>query len=662
MLANLLQELTLAREAGRGHTNVIIQEARLAENPVDRLSRFIRDAFWTNLTRRIDGGNVLEVASDPKDWTANPRPRIYVPHGAPEQYAYYQAIAEKQRQEQESTEGPVEHHKILDVQWLAKDVTPEYIRDLNNAPGLLAVGMDEVTDEKGHKTLQGKPFIVPGGRFNEFYGWDSYMGSLGLIIHKRVDICKSMVENFTFCIQHYGKILNANRSYYLGRSQPPFLTDMVLRVWDQIPHDEAGLDFIRKGTLAAIKEYFNVWTAEPRLDPVTGLSRYRPVGVGVPPETESTHFLHVLEPYAKKHGLEYSEFVKRYNSREILEPELDNYFLHDRAVRESGHDTSYRLEGVAADLATVDLNSCLFKIESDIARIVRFVFDDKLPVPPEFQTKGQMAGHVESSAAWDRRWKKRRVAMDKYMWDEERGMYLDYNTVKKQRTTYESATTFWAMWSGVATPRQAAHMVIKALPKFEMYGGLVSGTRESRGEVGLHRPNRQWDYPFAWAPHQILAWNGMQRYGYIEEAQRLAYRWCHMVTNAFQQFNGIVVEKYDLTRTFDPQRVEAEYGNQGADFKGVPKEGFGWVNASYIVGIDLLTTHQKKVLGTNIDWEAFSKTVDSDIYSEEAVASGTGFPEQAAAERGIPQNYIGPYGTGSGHVGHARDKDSNCHH
>jgi len=241
-------------------------------------------------------------------------------------------------------------------------------------------------------------------------------------------------------------------------------------------------------------------------------------------------------------------------------------------------------------------------------------------------------------------------------------MYLDYNTVKKQRTTYESATTFWAMWSGVATPRQAAHMVIKALPKFEMYGGLVSGTRESRGEVGLHRPNRQWDYPFAWAPHQILAWNGMQRYGYIEEAQRLAYRWCHMVTNAFQQFNGIVVEKYDLTRTFDPQRVEAEYGNQGADFKGVPKEGFGWVNASYIVGIDLLTTHQKKVLGTNIDWEAFSKTVDSDIYSEEAVASGTGFPEQAAAERGIPQNYIGPYGTGSGHVGHARDKDSNCHH
>ena len=29
-------------------------------------------------------------------------------------------------------------------------------------------------------------------------------------------------------------------------------------------------------------------------------------------------------------------------------------------------------------------------------------------------------------------------------------------------------------------------------------------------------------------PHQIMAWVGLERYGYLEEAQRLAYRWIYM--------------------------------------------------------------------------------------------------------------------------------------
>lgn len=75
-------------------------------------------------------------------------------------------------------------------------------------------------------------------------------------------------------------------------------------------------------------------------------------------------------------------------------------------------------------------------------------------------------------------------------------MYFDYDTVKREQTTYESATTFWAMWSGLSTPRQAAALVIKALPKFEAFGGLVSGTEQSRGIISIDRPSRQWDYPY----------------------------------------------------------------------------------------------------------------------------------------------------------------------
>ncbi|KAI9656511.1 MAG: alpha,alpha-trehalase nth1 [Bathelium mastoideum] len=596
MLSNLLQELTLAQDYGR--KQIYLDEARLNENPVNRLARMVKDSFWPALTRRIDGSNIAQVGRDPKDWTPDPRPRIYIPQGAPQQYGYYKNIAEA-------------HPDMrLDVQWLKNPCDDAaYVRDLNDAPGLLAVAMEEyVKDAKtGEKDLRGLPFVVPGGRFNELYGWDSYMESLGLLVNDRVDLAKSMVQNFVFCIEHYGKILNANRTYYLCRTQPPFLTDMALRVYERIKHEPSSLDFLRSAILAAIKEYYNVWMSAPRLDEKSGLSRYRPGGLGVPPETEASHFVHVLDPYAKKHNMGFKEFVNAYNHQEVNEPELDEYFLHDRAVRESGHDTSYRLEKVAANLATIDVNALLFKYECDIGRTIRNVFGDRLRIPPEFCGKGKEHNYIETSAIWDRRAKKRKQLLDKYMWNEEKGMYFDYDTVKEQQTTYETVTTFWAMWSGVCTPRQAAMMVTKALPKFEAFGGLVSGTEESRGAIGLNRPNRQWDYPFGWAPQQILAWTGLLRFGYEVEAQRLAYKWLYMVTKCFVDFNGVVVEKYDVTRPIDPHKVEAEYGNQGSDFKGVAREGFGWVNASYVYGLQIINAHMRRALGVVQDWPTFMK-------------------------------------------------------
>ncbi|KAI9813190.1 MAG: alpha,alpha-trehalase nth1 [Thelocarpon impressellum] len=603
MLSNLLQELTLAQDFGRTH--VILDESRLNENPVNRLSRLIKNSFWDGLTRRIDGSNVEKVGTDPKDWTDDPRPRIYVPRGAPKQYEYYVRVA-KERPEVR-----------LDVQWLPHgQITPEYVRDLNTKPGLLAVGMEEDLDpETGEMEMKGLPFVVPGGRFNELYGWDSYMESLGLLVNDRVDLAKSMVRNFCFCIEHYGKILNANRSYYLCRSQPPFLTDMALRVYEKIKHEPGAVEFLRTAILAAIKEYHTVWMAEPRFDPKTGLSRYRPEGLGVPPETEASHFLHLLEPYATKHGMLFKEFVEAYNSGDIKEPELDEYFMHDRAVRESGHDTSYRLERVCANLATIDLNSLLYKYETDISRTIRNVFGDKLVVPAEFHTDATPTGHAESSAVWDRRAKRRRVAIDKHLWNEEKGMYFDYDTIKEQRAHYESATTFWPMWAGLASPRQAASLVGRALPMFEVYGGLVSGTEKSRGVTGLDRPNRQWDYPYGWAPQQMLAWTGLIRYGYQEDAERLAYKWLFMITKAFVDFNGVVVEKYDVTRPVDPHKVEAEYGNQGGDFKGVAREGFGWVNASYVYGLEIIRAHMKRALGACTPYETFSKATDLELAS-----------------------------------------------
>ncbi|KAK7423600.1 alpha,alpha-trehalase nth1 [Neonectria magnoliae] len=607
MLSNLLQELTLAKEYGR--KQIVLDEGRLNENPVDRLSRLIKDHFWEGLTRRIDASSIEIAARDPKDWTDDPRPRIYVPVGAPRQYEFYKRVAEERPEMR------------LDVQLLPEIITPELVRDMNQKPGLLAVEVEEFDDPKSSTgtSLRGLPFVVPGGRFNELYGWDSYMESLGLLVNDRVDLAKSMVLNFCFCIQHYGKILNATRSYYLCRSQPPFLTDMALRVYEKIKHEPDAKEFLRRAILAAIKEYHSVWTSEPRLDPVTGLSRYRPEGLGVPPETEASHFVHILEPYTEKYDMTFEEFVRAYNHGEVKEPELDDYFMHDRAVRESGHDTSYRLEGVCASLATIDLNSLLFKYETDIARTIRNVFNDKLEIPAEFSAgTPYKPGESLASAAWDRRAKRRKLTMDKLMWNEEEGMFFDYDTAAQKRCTYETCTTFWALWAGIATPKQAADMVRKGLPKFEAYGGLLSGTKESRGEIGLMRPNRQWDFPYGWAPQQMLAWTGLLRYSFTEEAERLAYKWLFMITKAFVDFNGVVVEKYDVTRPVDPHRVDAEYGNQGLDFKGVAKEGFGWVNASYVYGLQIVNAHMRRALGTLTPYPTLIKAIEQN--NEKALA------------------------------------------
>src|SRR4051812_10506078 len=145
-----------------------------------------------------------------------------------------------------------------------------------------------------------------------------------------------------------------------------------------------------------------------------------------------------------------------------------------------------------------------------------------------------------------------------------------------------------------------------SLPKFEVLGGLISGTEESRGTIALDRPNRQWDYPFGWAPHQIMAWRGLENYKFMTEARRLAYRWLYTITKSFVDFNGVVPEKYDVVTL--NHLLKVEYGNVGIDFKFVPREGFGWMNASYQVGLSYLTNHMKRALGACTSPEAFFKS------------------------------------------------------
>ncbi|KAF9643761.1 trehalase-domain-containing protein [Thelephora ganbajun] len=625
MLSNLLQELALARDHNR--KRIVLDEARLTENPVDRLSRMIKHSFWHSLTRRIDGEGLEIICADPKNRTGRVNPRIYVPHDEPVMAEYYRNVAK---------EKP---HLNLDVQVLPKKCDdPAFVKSLNNKPGILALAMNEIDDGKGGKTLKGIPFIVPGARFNELYNWDSYFISLGLLVDGQVNMAKGMVDHFIFEIKHYGKILNGSRSYYLCRSQPPFLTDMALQIYNQLDRSDVDANrlWLKRAIQAAIKEYHTIWVAEPRIDPKTGLSRFRPDGLGIPPETEATHFTHILEPYARKHGLSVHEFTEKYNHGTLKEPELDEYFLHDRAVRESGHDTTYRFEKRCANLGTVDLQALLYKYEMDIGTAIREVFDDELeleesfplaPFPPSVEAyanphREDSISRVQTSEEWFKRAEFRQQVIDKYLWNENKSLYFDYDTVQEKQCLYESVTALWPLWAGCASEDQCWKLISNSLSKFEALGGLVSGTEESRGKISLDRPNRQWDYPYAWPPHQIMAWVGLERYGYLEDAQRLAYRFLYMMTTAFVDFNGVVPEKFDAVKL--SHLVDAEYGNQGVDFKMVPREGFGWMNAAYQVGLSFLTTHMRRAVAACTSPEVFFGTIiDGQTTSAPVVATTT---------------------------------------
>ncbi|KAG8532661.1 uncharacterized protein KY384_002538 [Bacidia gigantensis] len=557
-LANLLQELFLAEKRGQKYLEV--NTGHLSEDPIRRLERLIKGSWWDNLTRTTDAAGVAKATLDSKTKGTEESPRrIYIPSGAPEQYTYFKRLSE---------ENPSMH---LDVQKLPDGgLDSDFIHSLNAKPGLLALDMKQDPKIKG--ALTGTPFIVPGGRFNELYYWDTAFCAWGMM-ETHVEVVKSIIKHFVFEIKHYGKICNANRSYYLGRSQPPFLTDLALRTYKTCQHEVDAKDRLRLALLAAIKEYNEYWMAPPRHDISSGLNTYRPIGVGFPPECELGAFNHILAPYAKRYDINIEQFITKYDTGEISEAELDTFFLHDRAVRECGHDTSNRVESVCADMGTIDLQCLLYKYEKDIAWAIRSIFDDQLSVPADFSSSNEGQVSIEKSAKWDRAARKRKESVNQYCWNEEKGMYFDFNIRTRKQSDHESVTMLWPLWCGIASAQQAGKLVEKGLPHFECIGGLSSTTEKSRGLVDDANPQKQWDYPHGWPPHQMLAWEGLKQYGYHEEAERLIYRWLHMVLKVFVDYNGTVVEKYNVTTLDAPQKVDAEYGNQGLNFKYAPQEG-----------------------------------------------------------------------------------------
>src|ERR1700730_7303373 len=260
-------------------------------------------------------------------------------------------------------------------------------------------------------------YVVPGGRFNEMYGWDSYFIILGLVRSGRIDLARGMVENFFFEIEHYGTILNANRVYYLTRSQPPFLTSMIMAVYEAertaSHHDRSWL---KKAYGYASKDYER-WNQEPHVAGSTGLSRYYDFGNGPAPESlkdeagvhrkVANYFL--LHPQAGRGylvenagasdsavGFQFSVQLcdaTKTMAKPVCEPAKEislspDYYKGDRSMRESGFDISFRFGPYGAAThyyAPICLNSLLYKTEKDLQQISEIL--DRKDDAPKWQER-----------------------------------------------------------------------------------------------------------------------------------------------------------------------------------------------------------------------------------------------------------------------------------
>jgi alpha,alpha-trehalase len=420
-------------------------------------------------------------------------------------------------------------------------------------------------------------YVVPGGRFNEMYGWDSYFIVRGLVEDKRIELARGMVENFFFEIEHYGAVLNANRTYYLTRSQPPFLTSMILSVYDaQKAGGKEDRAWLERAYGYARRDY-SLWTREPHLAGTTGLSRYYDFGNGPAPESvkdETGHYRQVAAFFLGQPQNEWRNYVVPQKEQPHVGPLFAlqvcdstktmaqaacdsggaaslsaDYYKGDRAMRESGYDVSFRFGPHGARthyFAPVCLNSLLYKTEKDLERM------------------SEMLGRKAEAEEWGKRAEERKERIQKYLWDNEQGLYFDYDFENGKRSTYEYVTAFFPLWAGIPTPEQA-RAVMQHLPTFEKPGGLVMSPHETGG---------QWDFPYAWAPDQLVADEGIRRYGFNEEANRVSYEFLSTVAENFRR-DGTIREKYNAVTRSSETQVTAGYHMNIV--------GFGWTNAAFLV-------------------------------------------------------------------------------
>lgn len=275
---------------------------------------------------------------------------------------------------------------------------------------------DNNKSKKYHSIAVPYNYFTPNDRkFTFLFYWDSFFMFKGLMGTKRQALMRDMVGNFAHLFNTLGFIPNFNAPASLGRSQPPFLTSMILDTYVTEFHKDnhrtrgeklvpfAHLLLYKRWLSGMIKlakqEYTNVWIDKERL------------------------FNHSVEGFS----------LARYGDRDVG-------YAHSSEL-ESGWDMTSRFYNRCDQFLPVDLNSYLYKYEED------------------FATTAQIFRNKKEENYWKTQADKRKKTMNELMWNEDDGFFFDYGYSYKRISNFYSLAGFTPLWSGLATYEQAKRMI-----------------------------------------------------------------------------------------------------------------------------------------------------------------------------------------------------------
>ncbi|MCG8710213.1 alpha,alpha-trehalase TreF [Brenneria sp. 4F2] len=375
-------------------------------------------------------------------------------------------------------------------------------------------------------------YIVPGGRFNETYYWDSYFTMLGLAESGRNDLLRCMADNFAWMIETYGHIPNGNRTYYLSRSQPPVFALMVELF------EEDGVRGTRRYLQHLLLEYAFWMDGGESLTPNQA---YRHV-VRMPDGALLNRYWDDRDTPRDESWREDVETAKRSGRPANL------VYRDLRAGAASGWDYSsrwlrdpHRLASIrTTQIIPVDLNAFLYKLESVIANM------------------SMLKGDGDTETLFRHKAETRRAAMTRYLWDEADGCFRDYDWYRQQLARF-SAAGIVPLYVGLATHEQADRLAEAVRSRLLTPGGLMTSENES-GE--------QWDKPNGWAPLQWMAIQGFKMYGHDVLGDEIARNWLTTV-DLFYRRHHKLIEKYHIADGAPRAGRGGEYPLQ---------DGFGWTN------------------------------------------------------------------------------------
>jgi alpha,alpha-trehalase len=412
----------------------------------------------------------------------------------------------------------------------------DVVMHIKNLWGVLKRDADKSVDGSSLLSLP-YPYIVPGGRFREIYYWDSYFTMLGLKESGETDMIENMIKNFAYLIETYGHIPNGNRSYYIGRSQPPFFGAMV-QLLASIKGDEVYPTY-----LPALEKEYNFW--------MDGAAKLKPGQVyrRVVKLKDGT----VLNRYWDDSNVPRQESWREdVNTTAKSGRNKIEMYKQLRAGAESGIDFSSRWFADGKNIITiqttntiaVDLNALLYNLELTIAK-AKLIKGDEVSAN-EFRKKAN----------------NRQIAIDKYCWNKQLNFYTDYN-FKTQRIL--NAITPAGMYpfcffetkpDYLSLLAKKASAVLKE--KLLKDGGIVTT---------VNNTGQQWDAPNGWAPLEWMTIWGLDRCGQKDMAKDIAFRWIKLNNDVFLR-TGKLMEKYNVVNT----HLDAG----GGEYPG--QDGFGWTN------------------------------------------------------------------------------------